>query len=131
MPTVFNCSCGGHNIPVNQRGLHERTKAHSEWVEANGLPTYDEHDNVDNLPDELSAAIAVGRRDPLECAKLVRKYLSTNPFTDFCGYGTVRALLEAYDIPILDIPKGTTRPIADKLLNEFRYNAAKEYAQKS
>jgi len=128
---VFDCSCGGKAIPASQRGIHARSKVHSEWETAHGETVQLDYERDFNMPAELQVIADTGRADPVAAAKALRKYKSENPFTDFAGHGTVSGFLEAYNIPTINIPRGTERAAADKLFATEHRRLMQQYRNES
>ena len=108
---LFDCTCGAHALPANQIGIHQRAKTHLAWGTENGIATIHEYEGEEAvmdasrypnpLPEQLATVVKEGKTNPVIAAKLVRRYMTEHP--EFPG--TPRDFLEAFEIPIIDLPQ--------------------------
>jgi len=141
---VFDCSCGKKDVPLNQKEIHKRNRAHVEWETLNGLAIQTQHeaaiavmetddDDVGNvkwpnpLPEIVQQIVKLGQSEPVAAARAMRQYKLNHPRFP----GTVREFLVGHNIPIIDVPKSMcTESDANKYMQqrvaEYRARAVEE-----
>lgn len=128
---LFNCSCGKEGMPLNQRGIHERSAAHIAHIEEHGMAEYEEYEGEApvqaaprELPQVMQEAIALSPYDPFKAAKMVRQYMHEHPYED---WGTPLEFMKEHGMIVLNRPRGVN---TEALERQWRTRTLKELAEK-
>jgi hypothetical protein len=101
MVTRTDCPCGKTALSSAQMTMHSRSKAHRDWVEANGEDVAEVV--VDRDFEGILAAARQGE-DVRHIAKMARSIFAARGWPNEEHPGTVRDWLDSHNIPTIDVP---------------------------
>ena len=99
MVTLTDCPCGKTGLSSAQMTMHNRSKAHKDWAEANG-------EVVEVVDRDFEGILEAARQGEsvLHIAKMVRSIFRSRGWPNEEHPETVRDWLESHNIPIIDVP---------------------------
>lgn len=101
MVTRTDCPCGKTDLSSAQMTMHNRSKAHKEWAEANGEVV--EAVSEDN---ELEGILVAARNggDVRHIAKMTRSIFAARDWPNEDHPGSIQDWLESHNIPTINVP---------------------------
>ena len=115
MVTRTDCPCGKTDLSSAQMTMHNRSKAHKEWAEANGEVV--EAVSEDN---ELEGILVAARKgeDIRHLAKMARSIFAARGWPNEDHPGSIQEWLESHNIPIINVPPHSDPDEQRKYLSE-------------
>ena len=101
MVTRTDCPCGKTNLSSAQMTMHNRSKAHTEWAEANGEVV--EAVSEDGALEGILAAARDGE-DIRHIAKMARSIFAARGWPNEDHPGSNQDWLESHNIPTINVP---------------------------
>ena len=101
MVTRTDCPCGKTNLSSPQMTMHNRSKAHTEWAEANGEVV--EAVSEDGALEGILAAARDGE-DIRHIAKMARSIFAARGWPNEDHPGSIQDWLESHNIPTINVP---------------------------
>ena len=101
MVTRTDCPCGKTNLSSAQMTMHNRSKAHTEWAEANGEVV--EAVSEDGALEGILAAARDGE-DIRHIAKMARSIFAARGWPNEDHPGSIQDWLESHNIPTINVP---------------------------
>ena len=115
MVTRTDCPCGKTDLSSAQMTMHNRSKAHKEWAEANG-------EVVEAVSEdrELEGILAAARKgeDIRHLAKMARSIFAARDWPNEDHPGSIQEWLESHNIPIINVPPHSDPDEQRKYLSE-------------
>ena len=101
MVTRTDCPCGKTDLSSAQMTMHNRSKAHKEWAEANG-----EVVEAVSEDHELEGILAAARKgeDIRHIAKMARSIFAARDWPNEDHPGSIQDWLESHNIPTINVP---------------------------
>ena len=101
MVTRTDCPCGKTDLSSAQMTMHNRSKAHKEWAEANGevVEAVSEDRELEGI---LTAARNGG--DVRHIAKMARSIFAARGWPNEDHPGSIQDWLESHNIPTINVP---------------------------
>ena len=96
-----DCPCGKTNLSSAQMTMHNRSKAHTEWAEANGEVV--EAVSEDGALEGILAAARDGE-DIRHIAKMARSIFAARGWPNEDHPGSIQDWLESHNIPTINVP---------------------------
>jgi len=96
-----DCPCGKTNLSSAQMTMHNRSKAHTEWAEANGEVV--EAVSEDGALEGILAAARAGE-DIRHIAKMARSIFAARGWPNEDHPGSIQDWLESHNIPTINVP---------------------------
>ena len=113
--TRTDCPCGKTDLSSAQMTMHNRSKAHKEWAEANG-------EVVEAVSEdrELEGILAAARKgeDIRHIAKMARSTFAARDWPNEDHPGSIQEWLESHNIPIINVPPHSDPDEQRKYLSE-------------
>ena len=115
MVTRTDCPCGKTDLSSAQMTMHNRSKAHKEWAEANGEVV--EAVSEDN---ELEGILVAARKgeDIRHLAKMARSIFAARGWPNEDHPGSIQEWLESHNIPIINVPSHSDPDEQRKYISE-------------
>ena len=115
MVTRTDCPCGKTDLSSAQMTMHNRSKAHKEWAEANGEVV--EAVSEDN---ELEGILVAARKgeDIRHLAKMARSIFAARDWPNEDHPGSIQEWLESHNIPIINVPSHSDPDEQRKYISE-------------
>ena len=115
MVTRTDCPCGKTNLSSAQMTMHNRSKSHKEWAEANGEvveAVVEDH--------ELEGILAAARNgeDIRHLAKMARSIFAARGWPNEDHPGSIQDWLESHNIPIINVPSHSDPDEQRKYISE-------------
>jgi hypothetical protein len=110
-----DCPCGKTNLSSAQMTMHNRSKAHTEWAEANGEVV--EAVSEDGALEGILAAARDGG-DIRHIAKMARSIFAARGWPNEDHPGSIRDWLESHNIPIINVPSHSDPDEQRKYISE-------------
>ena len=113
--TRTDCPCGKTDLSSAQMTMHNRSKAHKEWAEANGEVV--EAVSEDN---ELEGILVAARKgeDIRHLAKMARSIFAARGWPNEDHPGSIQEWLESHNIPIINVPSHSDPDEQRKYISE-------------
>ena len=115
MVTRTDCPCGKTDLSSAQMTMHNRSKAHKEWAEANG-------EVVDAVSEdnELEGILVAARKgeDIRHLAKMARSIFAARGWPNEDHPGSIQEWLESHNIPIINVPSHSDPDEQRKYISE-------------
>ena len=115
MVTRTDCPCGKTDLSSAQMTMHNRSKAHKEWAEANG-------EVVEAVSEdrELEGILAAARKggDIRHIAKMARSTFAARDWPNEDHPGSIQDWLESHNIPTINVPPHSDPDEQRKYLSE-------------
>ena len=115
MVTRTDCPCGKTNLSSAQMTMHNRSKAHKEWAEANGEVV--EAVSEDRVLEGILIAARNGG-DVRHIAKMARSTFAARDWPNEDHPGSIQEWLESHNIPIINVPPHSDPDEQRKYLSE-------------
>ena len=115
MVTRTDCPCGKTNLSSAQMTMHNRSKAHTEWAEANGEVV--EAVSEDGALEGILAAARDGE-DIRHIAKMARSIFAARGWPNEDHPGSIQEWLESHNIPIINVPSHSDPDEQRKYISE-------------
>ena len=115
MVTRTDCPCGKTNLSSPQMTMHNRSKAHTEWAEANGEVV--EAVSEDGALEGILAAARDGE-DIRHIAKMARSIFAARGWPNEDHPGSIQEWLESHNIPIINVPSHSDPDEQRKYISE-------------
>ena len=115
MVTRTDCPCGKTDLSSAQMTMHNRSKAHKEWAEANGevVEAVSEDRELEGI---LTAARNGG--DVRHIAKMARSTFAARGWPNEDHPGSIQDWLESHNIPTINVPPHSDPDEQRKYLSE-------------
>ena len=115
MVTRTDCPCGKTNLSSAQMTMHNRSKSHKEWAEANGEvveAVVEDH--------ELEGILAAARKgeDIRHLAKMARSIFAARGWPNEDHPGSIQDWLESHNIPTINVPSHSDPDEQRKYISE-------------
>jgi len=113
--TRTDCPCGKTDLSSAQMTMHNRSKAHKEWAEANGevVEAVSEDRELEGI---LTAARNGG--DIRHIAKMARSTFAARDWPNEDHPGSIQDWLESHNIPTINVPPHSDPDEQRKYLSE-------------
>jgi len=113
--TRTDCPCGKTDLSSAQMTMHNRSKAHKEWAEANGevVEAVSEDRELEGI---LTAARNGG--DVRHIAKMARSTFAARGWPNEDHPGSIQDWLESHNIPTINVPPHSDPDEQRKYLSE-------------
>mgnify|MGYP003148122473 FL=1 len=115
MVTRTDCPCGKTNLSSPQMTMHNRSKAHTEWAEANGEVV--EAVSEDGALEGILAAARDGE-DIRHIAKMARSIFAARGWPNEDHPGSIQDWLESHNIPTINVPSHSDPDEQRKYISE-------------
>ena len=115
MVTRTDCPCGKTDLSSAQMTMHNRSKAHKEWAEANG-----EVVEAVSEDHELEGILAAARKgeDIRHIAKMARSIFAARDWPNEDHPGSIQDWLESHNIPTINVPSHSDPDEQRKYISE-------------
>ena len=115
MVTRTDCPCGKTNLSSPQMTMHNRSKAHTEWAEANGEVV--EAVSEDGALEGILAAARKGE-DIRHLAKMTRSIFAARDWPNEEHPGSIQEWLDSHNIPTINVPSHSDPDEQRKYISE-------------